>query len=80
MCRYLFCDTFGLLAQLVEQRTVNPLVAGSSPAQAARIGVCAEMGRLRRTVNPVPLGMLVRIQHTPPEFRVVSSVGRAPDF
>ena len=26
-------DSFGLLAQLVEQRTLNPFVAGSIPAQ-----------------------------------------------
>ena len=33
--------------------------------------------QLRRTVNPLPLGSLVRVQASPP-FRPCSSVGRAP--
>ena len=32
-----FCSFFGSLAQLVEQRTFNPLVAGSNPARPTNI-------------------------------------------
>jgi hypothetical protein len=31
--------SFGSLAQLVEQRTFNPLVAGSNPARPTKIAV-----------------------------------------
>ena len=40
----------GLLAQLVEQWTFNPLVAGSSPAQPTR-GSIAQLVE-QRTLNP----------------------------
>jgi len=36
-CRLLLCQYYGLIAQSVEQRTENPCVAGSIPAQATTL-------------------------------------------
>ena len=41
----------GLLAQLVEQWTFNPLVGGSSPAQPTNYGGIAQLVE-QRTLNP----------------------------
>ena len=47
--------------------TVNHLVAGSNPAEAARIGEEESMV-IQRTVTPPPLARLVRSQYSPPDF------------
>ena len=44
-------ESRGLLAQLVEQWTFNPLVAGSSPAQPTNYGGIAQLVE-QRTLNP----------------------------
>ena len=52
---------WGLLAQSVEQRTFNPLVAGSNPAQPTTFAVISLLGLLaqsveQRTFNPLVAG------------------------
>ena len=47
--------------------TVNHLVAGSSPAEAANKGAEASMV-MHWTVNSAPLARLVRSQDAPPDF------------
>lgn len=49
-CRYNFW-LFGSLAQLVEQRTFNPLVTGSNPVRPTK-----EIKGLHVSVSPFPLG------------------------
>jgi hypothetical protein len=44
------------LAQLVEQRTVNPLVAGSSPAPGARLKRAERSARSALFRMPIPIG------------------------
>ncbi len=46
---------YGLLAQSVEQRTFNPLVVGSSPAQPTSFSVSGLLAQLveQRTLNPL---------------------------
>ena len=46
--------------------TVNHLVAGSSPAEAAKVYGGEESMVIQRTVNPPPLACLVRSQDAPP--------------
>ena len=47
--------------------TVNHLVAGSSPAEAAKVYGGEESMVIQRTVNPPPLARLVRSQYSPPD-------------
>jgi hypothetical protein len=48
--------------------TVNHLVAGSSPAEAANKGAEASMV-MHWTVNSAPLARLVRSQDAPPDLK-----------
>jgi hypothetical protein len=61
-------NNYCLVAQLVEQRTVNPWVAGSSPAEAAKKGAEASMV-MHWTVNSAPMARLVRSQDAPPDLK-----------